>query len=334
MLWVTLLLVHLMTFPGRCETTRTQTVQLRQGWNAVYLEVYPLDPDPAIVFSNAPIDIAAAYYAHASAAQFMGNPGADLFKKQGWGVWYARNRPDAFLKSLHAIYGQQGYLIHAKSDYTWNITGSAVPPDVHWEVDAYSFVGFSVSLQGPPTFAQFFAGSPAHAHNKIYRLTDGVWRRVLDPSAETLRSGEAFWIYCSGASKYQGPLAVETAVRSGLVLGSGGDVLTLRNQTDHPVTPTVEHVPSGGSGVPLSITIQVVGAADAPVRSVAAPKPEGAWAQPLPALEAGAALRMPFEVRVEDVRSPVQSSLLRISTELGTETWIPVATTRPDLEDK
>ena len=134
------------TGPADADTSRTQTIQLTRGWNAVFLEVYPLEADPSALFSNTPIDIAASYYAHASSAQFMSNPGADLFKKQGWGVWYARNRPDAFLKSLHGVFGQQGYLIHAKSDYTWNLTGTAVPSDIHWEPDAYNFVGFSLTL--------------------------------------------------------------------------------------------------------------------------------------------------------------------------------------------
>lgn len=316
------------------DTTRTQTIALQRGWNAVFLEVYPIETNPSVLFAGTPIDIAASYYGHVSSAQFIGNPNADLFKKTGWGVWYAQNRPDAFLKSLHAIYGQQGYLIHVKSDYTLTISGGAYPPKPQWEPDSYNFVGFGLSSQSPPTFAQFFSGSPAHRHNKIYRLTDGVWRRVLDPSAETMRSGEAFWIYSEGASKYPGPLAIESAARSGLVVNAAGDTITLRNQTDHPLATTVEHVPSGSNAVPLSITVQVLGATNAPVQSVAVPKPAGAWAQPLPALEGRAALRIPFVARTEDVQAVVQSSLLKITTDLGTETWIPVVTTREDLEDK
>src|SRR5437667_8818882 len=193
----------------RAETTRTQTIQLHQGWNAVFLEVYPPNSDPGLLFASTPVDIAASYYAHASSAQFIARPGSEMFKKAGWGVWYAGNRPDAFLKTLYSIYGQQAYLIHSTRDYTWSITGAVTPAAARWQPNAFNFVGFSVNSPGAPTFAQFFGGSLAHNHNRIYRLSNGAWRQVLDPSAETMQSGEAFWIYCNGNSGYQGPLQVE-----------------------------------------------------------------------------------------------------------------------------
>ena len=52
--------------PAAAESIRTQTLQLQPGWNAVFLEVYPADPDPAIMFANTPIDVAAAFYASGS----------------------------------------------------------------------------------------------------------------------------------------------------------------------------------------------------------------------------------------------------------------------------
>ncbi len=320
--------------PARAETTRIQTVQLRQGWNAVFLEVNPSNSAPAVVLANTPIDIVACHQGHDSTAQFMNNPGADLLKDVAWGVWYADHRPDSFLKTLHAMYGQQAYLIHAKSDFTWQVTGTTLPPEVHWRPHSYNLVGFSVQSPGAPTFAQFFAGSPAHRHDKIYRLTDGTWRRVLDARAETMRSGEAFWIYCEGNSKYQGPLGVETTTRYGVYLGSGSDAFTLRNLTDHPISPTVEHVPSGYSSVPLSIVVQAVGEPSSPIQSVAVPRPAGTWTQPLPPLEAGRAIRVPLQVRLQDATAFTQSSLLKISTDLGTEVWLPVFGVREDLEQQ
>src|SRR5262245_27594090 len=91
---------------------RTQTVSLAAGWNAVFLEVEPMDTAPGKVFAGLPVDVAAAYFPPEAPTQFVTNPGAELFKGLGWGVWYAENRPDAFLKTLNAVYGQQAYLIH------------------------------------------------------------------------------------------------------------------------------------------------------------------------------------------------------------------------------
>src|SRR5688572_29971355 len=67
---------------------RTQTVSLTAGWNAVFLEVEPMDTAPGKVFSGLPVDIAAAYFPPEAPTQFVTNPGAQLFKGLGWGVWY------------------------------------------------------------------------------------------------------------------------------------------------------------------------------------------------------------------------------------------------------
>jgi hypothetical protein len=315
------------------DPVRTQTLSLSEGWNAVFLEVYPSESDPAVLWAQTPIDVVAAFNTPSVAAQFLTDPGADLFRQAGWGVWYEAGRPDAFLSTLQVIYGQRAYLIHARSAFTWTVTGLVVPPETTWQPDAFNFVGFGVDGQAPPTFDQFFAGSKAHHHNRIYRLANGAWRRVVNPEQETMRSGEAFWIYCDGSSKYQGPLRVETTTRHGLLLGSDGDAVVLRNQTDHPLIPTLEHAPSGTNTVPLSIVIQMVGDPAASVRSVAAPQPDGPWEQPLPPLEAGQSVRVPLELRLQDMRAATQSSLLKISTDMGTETWIPVIGVRKDLEE-
>lgn len=329
-----LFLSGVLALNTEASTSRTQTIVLQKGWNAVFLEVYPDASAPSLVFASTPIDIVAAYYARTSPAQFVTNPSADLFQQAGWAVWYSESRPDAFLKTLHAIYGQQPYLIHAKEDYTWDVAGSVIPPEVRWQPDSFNLVGFSVNHQAPPTFARFFAGSKSHRHNRIYRLVNGSWQRVSDPTAEAMRSGEAFWIYCLGGSKYQGPLSVETTTYRGLMLWSGADSVTLRNQTDHPVTPVLEHVTSGPDTLPLSIVVQAVGLKGAPVSTIAMPKPAGPWTQAVPALAAGAAIRVPLEARREELHSYMQSSLLKVSTDLGTEVWIPVIGIRKDLEKK
>ena len=320
------------TFAVQAQTTRTQTLALQKGWNAVFLEVNPAELEPGHIFTNTPIDIVASYYGRSSSAQFVSDPSADLFKKAGWGVWYAEDRPDAFLKTLHAINGQQGYLIHAKSDFTWTVTGAVTPADVAWESGAFNFVGFGVHATAGPTFAQFFRGSTAHRHNRVYRMANGTWRRVNDPSAETMRSGEAFWIFCDGVSRYQGPLHVTPPVRQGLVLGSGVASVVLRNDTDHPVAATVEHINPGTDPVPLSIVIGAIGETTSELASISAPKPAGAWTQALPALEAGAAMRVPFETRWQEMKAYAQGSLLKISTDVGTEIWIPVVGVRMDLK--
>lgn len=316
------------------QNVRSQTIQLQRGWNAVFLEVHPIEARPASIFAQTPVDVVASFFAPGSSAQFMTDPGADLFSQAGWGVWYAANRPDAFLKTLHGIYGQQGYLIHAKSDYTWTVSGAVTPAQTKWQPKAYNLVGFSVHPVAAPTFAQFFAGAPALRHNKIYRLSNGTWRRVSDASAETMRSGEAFWIYCNGATTYQGPLRVETSTPMGVLLGSGINTVTLRNDTPNPITPTVHHLVGSGPPVPLSIVVQGTSTTNTQVSSLSVAQPNGAWTQPLPTLEGGGAWRLPLEARAQDLTEVIQGSFLKITTDLGTEHWLPVIGLRQDLEEK
>ncbi len=328
-----LLAVLLVPLYSPAGLLRTQTITLEQGWNAVYLEVDPVDLDPAVVFTNSPVDQVAVYVAASSPAQFMTDPSADMPAEAGWGVWYEPNRPDAFLRTLFALHGQQAYLIHATSNATIRVTGSVALPDIKWKSDAYNLVGFSVVSPGAPTFAQFFAGSPAHAHDRIYRLADGAWRRVTAPDAECMRSGEAFWIYCDGASNYQGPLQVETSRKAGLVLREDMDgSVILRNRCDHPVAATVEHVPAGSNAVPLSVVVTVVGDPAEPIRSTAVPQPDGAWTLDLPPLEGGGVVQVPLAAQLENMAKPVLGSLLRVTTDLGTEAWLPVIAARTDLE--
>jgi hypothetical protein len=314
-------------FPGH---QRTQEIALQKGWNAVYLEVQPADAAPAVVFAGLPVDKVAALFKNPGNQQFVTDPEVSLTQAQGWGVWYAPTLPEAFLKSLDAIEGNRAYLVHARENCQWRATGRVTGALVSWQPDAYNFTGFSVSASVAPTFAQFFAGSAAHKDQPIYRLVNGRWKQVLQLSAEAMRSGEAFWIHCKGPSDYQGPLRVEV---SGQVLGLGQSAadLTLRNEAPHPLTPTIQHVPGDATPLPLSILVKTFGDPAAPVKSVPANFPAAAWQQPLPVFEVGTAMAVPFECRSGELLRPLQGSLLKITTDLGTETWVPVTGRRDAL---
>lgn len=317
----------------RGEVERVQAITLKKGWNAVYLEVQPGDVSPAGVFAGVPIDIAASYFARSSPAQFVSDPGTNLFRELGWGVWYEESRPDAFLNTLHAIYGGQPYLLHATSDHVWTVRGTVVRDELIWQPDAFNFVGVPLEKQREPTFAQFFGGSKAHRGQAIYRLAGNHWRRVANPAAESMNAGEAFWVYCDGASQYPGPLGVETGSIAGLLVNGGKSRLVLRNHTDHPVTPTLEQIVPAGKTQPLSVVMEVVGDPAKPFRNVAIAKPGGNWVQVLPPVEAGKAVAVPFAPRLEEMTEYEQRSVLKIVSDLGTVHWVPVHSQREDLKE-
>ncbi len=311
---------------------REQVIQITEGWNAVFLEVDPVEFRPDLVFAGSPIDIAAALHRRSATAQFVRDPNANLFQREGWRVWYAPDRPDAFLSTLHAVHGGQAYLLHALEACTLRIAGEVVTTGIRWRPNGFNFVGFSVASPGAPTFAEFFAGSPAHRLDRIYRLSGGNWRRVSDATAESMRSGEAFWIYCEGSSDYQGPLHVKTRVGGSVIVGRGVSGIVLRNLTGHPLVPRVEHVTGSGPPPPLSISVRVLNSDHALVSRASAALPTSDWVQDLPPLEAGRALLVPLEARPEEMQSGRLVSLLKISTDLGTENWLPVICVREDLE--
>ncbi|MDD4017427.1 MAG: hypothetical protein PHV28_05730 [Kiritimatiellae bacterium] len=326
--FLSFILLLLLTVNGRAETGawRTQTVSLEKGWNAVWLEVDPEAATPEDVFAGKPVDIVAAYTLPVSEAQFANNPTVNVQTLAGWTVWYAPHRADAPLSRLGRLTGNKGYLVHALELTTLEMRGTVQMSAVRWTPDSYNLVGFSVQMPGGPTFKQFFQGSPAHNHNKIYRLLNGTWRRVLEPDAESLRAGEAFWIYCDGASDYPGPLQVSSSSKVGVLLtetGSGN--VSFLNRTVHPLAFTLEQVTDGNSDVPMAALVttykdNVVGqAGDAPVGF-----PAGAWSQAFPEYEAGTGVTLPLALRPQGLAKGTYTSLLKVTTDLGSVTYVPV----------
>ncbi len=312
--------------------TRTQSLHLRAGWNAVFLEVAPTKTEPETFFAKTPVDIAASFYASGSTAQFVSDPSVDLLGRDGWAVWYAENRPDHFLRTLDAVFGQRAYLIHSKADFDWAITGTVILPDIQWQPDSYNFVGFPVDATSPPTFAEFFGSSKAHQSRKVFRLVNEGWRRVVDPSTETMRQGESFWIFCEGASDFAGPLKVEAGLFGLMLIDQSTGNLVIRNTTDHKISVVLRHLANGDDSVPLSILVRTAGGSGlALTDTLASNKPVGDWEQALPPILGAGAVNVPFQARSRELTRATQSSLIRIVTDIGVEAWIPVTAVRPDL---
>ena len=306
-----------------------QTITLSTGWNAVYLELDPADPAPGRVFAGLPVDAVATHDAVPAGGQFVKNPGVDLAQAQGWAVWYAPSRPDAFLSNLYEMQGAKAYLVHATTNATLLLAGEAPPALPTWKPDAFNFVGFPLQSPGAPTFAQFYAGSPAHATSRIYRLVEGKWRQVVDPTVESMRAGEAFWIHCKGASDYTGPVQVTVPSPFGVFLSErGGSEIVFRNRAPHPVALRLVHTVDPESPVPISVDIDVLDEEAGGMRILSLHLPAGDWEQPLPALEAGQAIRLPLKLRAQDMTTGERRSTLTVLTDLGTKTLVPVTATR------
>jgi hypothetical protein len=235
------------------------------------------------------------------------------------------------LTTLFAIQGGRPYLIHARTNVSLTLTGTVPPANVSWTPNAYNFVGFPLVSPGAPTFHQFFQGSPAHNHNQLYRLVEGTWRQVLNPAQETMRAGEAFWIYCRGRSDYPGPIEVTTRWGSALNLTTeGGGEVIFRNRTVHPVGLTLEHIIDPALPIPLSTPVRVQEEEFGRIDTLYIHYETDAFVHALPAVEAGQAIRLPFVLRMQDAGPGERFSLLKVTTDLGTVSYVPVTALRDD----
>ena len=203
-----------------CLGGQVQSLSLQTGWNSVWLEVTPAAGSPGAVFGGTSVDIVAGYFPAVTTVQFIADPAEEPWKHPGWGVWYAPNRPEAALSNLGSVDGGRAYLIHAVSDATLQITGEPVCLPLRWYANSFNFVGLPVDPDSPPSLAEFFAGSAAHASLRLYRLVDGSWRKVAAPASVSAARGTAYWVYCTGRSEWQGPMEVQLNGISGIDLGT------------------------------------------------------------------------------------------------------------------
>jgi hypothetical protein len=320
------LLVAATEVSAQTAPRRTQTIQLQRGWNAVYLEVIPLNAAPASVFAGAPVSIVATYLTTETTVQFIRDPASIGWKKEGWGVWYSSSRPDSFLSSLHAIDGQRAYLIQAERASTWTVEGYVEMPRVVWKADSYNFTGFSLDAASPPTFEKFFSGSKAHRTSRIFRLSNDHWTLVTNPTGTVMRAGEAFWIQCQGSSDYQGPLRVQSADGNRLNFGSRTQAqLVLANESRDPATVSVATV-GGSSALPLVYTVRAI--TDAGTADVDAVLPA---IYPFGTVEAGSRGSLRLKVRRDQMNAPTGSTLLKVSNDAGAVVWVPVSAQREDI---
>ena len=223
------------------------------------LQVDPANSKPADCFRGTPVSIVASYVGDGSAVQYVQNPTTNtLNKDNGWAVWYAPDRPDAFLTRLFNLSANHSYLIYSQSDYVWSFAGAAVLGEVKWKPNSFNLAGFSLDDLSPPTFSQFFEASSAHHPYRIYRLVNGQWVLVDQAQSTQMRSGEAFWIYCNSGSDYQGPLGVK--VENGqkvMVSGINPSGVLFANKTGNPMSVRVENSTSS-TVLPLAYVLRAV----------------------------------------------------------------------------
>lgn len=219
----------------------TQTFTLHPGWNAIYLEVDPVDgADPAVLFGDLPVVSLWTHYQPDSRVQYIDDPRAGLWNQPGWRVWVPAGTADRAV-NLYRLQAQRGYLIELGGDQArqLTITGRPVNTQPKWQAQAYNLRGFPVDAAAPPRFQDYFAGAPDLAVGEVVRLQrDGQWTAVNPGSL--IEPGVAYWVFADKAVAFSGPLH-PTAEGEALTFYGDGNTrrLSLQNPTpDRTLTLT------------------------------------------------------------------------------------------------
>jgi hypothetical protein len=305
------------------EVSRTQTLSLRAGWNAVFLEVEPRVKQPAELFAQSPVEVVAAFFPSRAPVYFPVNPADHPWQEENWNVWYAPSRDDAFLSNLHAVPGNQAYLIYSKSDFVLNVVGRPFYKPIRWQPDSLNLVGFSLDPQSPPTFQKFFLGSKAHEGRRVFRLEGGRWVLVRDPAFTLMRAGEACWVECTGASDYQGPISLKLPMSNAIEFGTQVNDLAIEivNRAPAAASISVELV-TGTNNLPLSLVSKNL-------KTLEVSYPALERSITIPDLASGQAEVLRLAPRREVMVASTQSTLLKVSNGAGVQLWIPVNASRP-----
>jgi len=197
--------------------TYSQSFTLHPGWNAIYLEVAPPVADPATVFAGVPLMSVWTWNPKTTSAEFIQNPSEDAFTRAGWLGYFPVGGPFTSLTNLFAIQANRAYLVRISgvSNVPLTVNGRPSARATSWVPNSLNLTGFHVDPGSPPTFASFLASSPAHAGQAIYKLgLDGIWAPL--PASTPINSGEAYWVFCSGASTFTAPAWADLELGDGL----------------------------------------------------------------------------------------------------------------------
>ena len=241
--------------------TVTQTLSFHYGWNAVWLEVAPVDSsgtamraEQAFASADFAVDRIATQARQAGSAEFSTDP-ARLSNQPGWVVWSkdaASGQTGAFLAE-----GHRAYLVHvSRTDGTANdgplagtleIRGNASFWEPDWSKGSYNLVGFSIS--GSPTLESLLsaagitpestAGQPIHRLNPATGRWDGISLK------EAVEPGRAYWTpipFALVSPSYHGPIGISFQGSKLGALALGG------------ASATVEVLQPGGSGNRLRLS--------------------------------------------------------------------------------
>jgi len=303
---------------GECGSSYRQTLQLKPGWNAVFLEVAPEDPRLESAFAGIPIASVWTWRPGNETVQFIQDPSEEQTPDNGWYCYFPRPRPEAFLTNLFILQANHAYLIKLDGNqpFTWNVDGIPSLRTHQWAPDSFNLVGFHVDPSRQPTFGAYLADRTAVENGPIYRLgPTGNWELIEHPYSETIVPGAAYWVYCKGTTDFDGPMEVSVEWGDTMDFGSSlaSQVLVVRNRTEIDVDITLDQT---NADIPLSMRIKDEESGN----ENWTPLPTS-YSIPAPAEQE---LLLKFGVRRAELTSDEAGSVLEVRNGLGARRLVPI----------
>jgi hypothetical protein len=323
-------IIQLSSFVYAANTIK-QTINIKAGWNSIFLEVQPVDSNPDILFKNTPINLVLTYFPKNSSVQFIESPDEIKWKQEGWHRWMPSDKPESVINNLYSINDNQAYIIFSTHNYTLEINGVSTIRKHKWQPDSFNLIGFYVDPIAPPTFTQYFENSKAHSELKIYHLNNNNWTKIENPDAYNIESGKAYWVYCNGNSNYTGPIEVilpGTFDYLNYIDSNTELAFEIINHTSNPLSFTIQPVvnESGEDMVPLSIVSYTL-------KKTKIIEPFISFT-PTDALEPGQKLIFRLAVRRNDIIKDEVTSVLKLIDDLGNRFYIPVFAEKINKDDQ
>jgi hypothetical protein len=242
----------LLLFAGTANAQwRSQTYELKNGWNAIWLPGDATYQSVAEHLAGSPAIVQVwRWDARANSIQFTSSPNELFSASNQWAVW---NRNDPNAQNLRDLLGNMPYLVQTSAATSWTIRYKVQAPVATWQTTGANLLGFPAAESGSPTptFQTYFAslvfggarGLPSSA--RIFQYVGGEMARNVNPisvpSSARIDPRAAYWITLPSATDFTAPVEFELP-GSAIDFGRTQSTLTMgiKNRTTSALTLTLE----------------------------------------------------------------------------------------------
>ena len=115
-----------------------QTFNLRAGWNAIWLEVTPVNDDINIVFQGLPLESVWTFASVVSSVDFIQNADEPVWNRDRWLVHVPLNRVESLNNNLFKVLGNRAYLVKLTAPATLTVNSEPKLRFPEWAAEVCS----------------------------------------------------------------------------------------------------------------------------------------------------------------------------------------------------